>query len=76
VELLRADGIQVGLHYSPAAHRHLAFADLPASSRPVELEEAEAWAGEELSLPMFAELSDAEVQRTAAACRAACEAIA
>jgi dTDP-4-amino-4,6-dideoxygalactose transaminase len=76
VELLRADGIQVGLHYSPAAHQHLAFADLPASSRPVELEEAEAWAGEELSLPMFAELSDAEVQRTAAACRAACEAIA
>ena len=50
VELLRADGIQVGLHYSPAAHQHLAFADLPASSRPVELEEAEAWAGEELSL--------------------------
>ena len=75
VELLRADGIQVGLHYSPAAHQHLAFADLPASSRPVELEEAEAWAGEELSLPMFAELSDAEVQRTVAACQAACETI-
>jgi dTDP-3-amino-3,4,6-trideoxy-alpha-D-glucose transaminase len=76
MEMLRADGIQVGLHYSPAAHEHPAFADLPASSRPVELPEAEAWAGEELSLPMFAELSDAEVQRTAAACRAACEAIA
>jgi dTDP-3-amino-3,4,6-trideoxy-alpha-D-glucose transaminase len=75
-ELLRADGIQVGLHYSPAAHRHAAFAALPASSRPVELGEAEAWAGEELSLPMFAELSDAEVQRTAAVCRAACETIA
>jgi dTDP-3-amino-3,4,6-trideoxy-alpha-D-glucose transaminase len=74
-ELLRADGIQVGLHYTPAAHRHAAFADLPASSRPVELPAAEAWAGEELSLPMFAELSDAEVQRTAAACRAACETI-
>lgn len=74
-ELLRADGIQVGLHYSPAAHRHAAFADLPASSRPVQLPEAEAWAGEELSLPMFAELSDAEVQRTAMACRVACEAI-
>ena len=75
-ELLRAEGIQVGLHYSPAAHRHAAFADLPASSRPVELPAAEAWAGEELSLPMFAELSDAEVQRIAAACRAACEKIA
>jgi dTDP-3-amino-3,4,6-trideoxy-alpha-D-glucose transaminase len=75
-ELLRAEGIQVGLHYTPAAHRHAAFADLPASSRPVELPEAEAWAGEELSLPMFAELSDAEVQRMLVACRAACEAIA
>jgi dTDP-3-amino-3,4,6-trideoxy-alpha-D-glucose transaminase len=75
-ELLRAEGIQVGLHYTPAAHRHAAFADLPASSRPVELGEAEAWAGEELSLPMFAELSDAEVQRMAVACRAACEKIA
>jgi dTDP-3-amino-3,4,6-trideoxy-alpha-D-glucose transaminase len=74
-ELLRAEGIQVGLHYTPAAHRHAAFADLPASSRPVELPEAEAWAGEELSLPMFAELSDAEVQRMLVACRAACEAI-
>jgi dTDP-3-amino-3,4,6-trideoxy-alpha-D-glucose transaminase len=76
MELLRADGIQVGMHYFPAAHRHAAFADLPASSRPVELPEAEAWAGEELSLPMFAELSDAEVARVAAACWAACEAIA
>lgn len=75
-ELLRADGIQVGLHYSPAAHRHAAFAHLPASSRPVELPEAEAWAGEELSLPVFAELNEAEVQRIAAACRTACEAIA
>jgi len=74
-ELLRGDGIQVGLHYTPAAHRHAAFADLPARSRPVELPEAEAWAGEELSLPMFAELSDAEVQRMAVACRAACETI-
>jgi dTDP-4-amino-4,6-dideoxygalactose transaminase len=74
-ELLRAEGIQVGLHYSPAAHRHAAFADLPASSRPVELPESEAWAAEELSLPMFAELSDAEVQRVAVACRAACTAI-
>jgi dTDP-3-amino-3,4,6-trideoxy-alpha-D-glucose transaminase len=74
-ELLRADGIHVGLHYTPAAHRHAAFADLPASSRPVELPESEAWAAEELSLPMFAELSDAEVQRIAAACRAACTAI-
>jgi dTDP-3-amino-3,4,6-trideoxy-alpha-D-glucose transaminase len=71
-ELLRAEGIRVGLHYTPAAHRHAAFADLPACSRPVELPESEAWADEELSLPMFPELSDAEVDWMAAACRAAC----
>jgi dTDP-4-amino-4,6-dideoxygalactose transaminase len=71
-ELLRAEGVQVGLHYTPAAHRHAAFDELPASSRPVELPESEAWAAEELSLPMFPELSDAEVDRMAEACRTAC----
>lgn len=71
-ELLRAEGIQVGLHYSPTLHQHAAFADLPATSRPVELPQAEAWAAEELSLPMFAELSDAEVERVIEACRTAC----
>ncbi len=71
-ELLRAEGIQVGLHYESAAHRHVAFAGLPASSRPVELPESEAWAREELSLPMFPELSEVEVDRVAAVCRAAC----
>jgi dTDP-4-amino-4,6-dideoxygalactose transaminase len=74
-ELLRAAGIQVGLHYSPAAHRHAAFDKLPASARPVELPESEAWAAEELSLPMFPELSDAEVERVVAACLTACEAV-
>jgi dTDP-4-amino-4,6-dideoxygalactose transaminase len=74
-ELLRAEGIQVGLHYSPAVHRHPAFDDLPASSRPVDLPEAEAWAARELSLPMFAELSDAEVERVIEACRTACAAL-
>jgi dTDP-3-amino-3,4,6-trideoxy-alpha-D-glucose transaminase len=74
-ELLRADGIQVGLHYAPAAHRHAAFADLPSAARPVELPEAEAWAARELSLPMFAELTEAELERIVAACRTACETI-
>jgi dTDP-4-amino-4,6-dideoxygalactose transaminase len=71
---LRAQGIQVGLHYSPAAHRHPAFAELPGSSRPVELPRAEAWAAQELSLPMFAELTDTELERVIAACRTACQA--
>jgi dTDP-4-amino-4,6-dideoxygalactose transaminase len=71
-ELLRAEGVQVGLHYPSAAHRHAAFASLPASSRPAELPESEAWAREELSLPMFPELSAAEVDRVVVACRSAC----
>ena len=72
-ELLEAEGVQVGLHYSPAAHLHQAFDALPASARPRELPESEAWAAEELSLPMFAELADVEVERVIAACGAACD---
>jgi dTDP-4-amino-4,6-dideoxygalactose transaminase len=71
--LLRADGIQVGMHYTPAAHRHRAFDGLPASARPLELPESEAWAQEELSLPMFPELDDRELERMLCACAAACE---
>jgi dTDP-4-amino-4,6-dideoxygalactose transaminase len=74
-ELLADEGIQVGLHYTPPAHRHTAFADLPANARPVELPESEGWAREELSLPMFPELTHAEVDRMAAASRAACQAV-
>jgi dTDP-4-amino-4,6-dideoxygalactose transaminase len=73
-ESLRAEGIHVGLHYTPAVHRHPAFADLPKRSRPIVLPVAEAWAAQELSLPMFAELTDAELDRMIAACRAACQA--
>jgi dTDP-3-amino-3,4,6-trideoxy-alpha-D-glucose transaminase len=72
-KLLRADGVSVGLHYTPAVHRHPALAGLPADARPVELPESEAWAREELSLPMFAELQAAELERTIAACTVACE---
>jgi dTDP-3-amino-3,4,6-trideoxy-alpha-D-glucose transaminase len=75
-QLLRAGGVSVGLHYTPAVHRHPALAGLPSSARPVELAEAEGWAREELSLPMFAELQEAEVERTIAACAAACETLA
>jgi dTDP-4-amino-4,6-dideoxygalactose transaminase len=72
-ELLRRAGVSVGLHYTPAAHRHPALAGLPPESRPVELPEAEAWAREELSLPMFAELMPEEVERVAEAVRDAVE---
>jgi dTDP-3-amino-3,4,6-trideoxy-alpha-D-glucose transaminase len=72
-ELLRADGVSVGLHYSPAVHQHPALAGPSAAARPVELPQSEAWAREELSLPMFAELRQDELERTIAACAAACE---
>ena len=53
-------GIQTGYHYSPAVHRQPPFADEPAN-REGAFPEAERWAAMELSLPMFAGLSDAEV---------------
>jgi dTDP-4-amino-4,6-dideoxygalactose transaminase len=56
-------GIATGIHYHPAAHRHPAFDRLPAASRPVSLPVADAWAQQELSLPMAPELTVAEVRR-------------
>lgn len=67
-EHLADRGIQTGIHYSPAAHRHRAFDTLPRASRPIELPNAEAWAARELSLPMFAELTTDEVDRIADCC--------
>jgi dTDP-4-amino-4,6-dideoxygalactose transaminase len=72
-ELLRASGVQVGIHYTPAAHQHRAFDGLPECARPTELPESEAWAREELSLPMFAELEEHELERVVAVCESACE---
>ncbi len=60
---LAREGIQTKVHYTPAAHRHPAFDSLPGASRPVELPNSEAWAARELSLPMFPELTDAEMTR-------------
>jgi dTDP-4-amino-4,6-dideoxygalactose transaminase len=65
---LAAQGVQTGVHYSPAAHRHAAFDSLGASSRPIELPNADAWARTELSLPMFAELTEPEIHRVADVC--------
>ncbi len=55
---LLAAGIQTGVHYSPALHMQpplMRFAD------PQGYPEAEAWAQDELSLPMSAELRSHEV---------------
>jgi dTDP-4-amino-4,6-dideoxygalactose transaminase len=73
--ILRADGIHVGLHYTPAVHRHEALAYLAKSTACRELRESDAWAAEELSLPMFAELTAQELERVASACVCACEAL-
>jgi dTDP-4-amino-4,6-dideoxygalactose transaminase len=73
---LRSVGIAVGLHYSPPAHLHPAFKDLPDNARPIPVPEAVAWAEEELSLPMFPELTGPELALIAENCASACAAIA
>jgi dTDP-3-amino-3,4,6-trideoxy-alpha-D-glucose transaminase len=70
-QVLGNNGIQYGVHYSLAVHQHPMFSELPAESRPLELPIAERWARQELSLPMFAELSEAEVDGVIAACLSA-----
>jgi dTDP-4-amino-4,6-dideoxygalactose transaminase len=65
---LAAEGIQTGIHYSPAVPDHAAFDSLSQSSRPIGLPNAQAWAATELSLPMFAELTEQEVLRVAEVC--------
>jgi dTDP-4-amino-4,6-dideoxygalactose transaminase len=66
-ETLDATGIQAGVHYSPAVPDHPAIAaligDTPRTHTPVSTR----WAATELSLPMFAELEAAEIERVAAA---------
>jgi dTDP-3-amino-3,4,6-trideoxy-alpha-D-glucose transaminase len=64
---LAAHGIDTGVHYAPAAFAHPAWEGVLPPLR-VELPVAEAWAREELSLPMFPELEPREVDRVVAAC--------
>lgn len=61
-ERLLAQGVQTGVHYAPAAHRHAAWAATLGNSAPPYLPAAEAWAAAELSLPMFPELEPWEIQ--------------
>jgi dTDP-4-amino-4,6-dideoxygalactose transaminase len=67
---LSAKGIQTGIHYPIPVHLQKAYADprYPQGSLPV----TEAVAAEELSLPMFAELTDEQVQEVAGAVREVC----
>jgi dTDP-4-amino-4,6-dideoxygalactose transaminase len=58
-------GVETGVHYCPAVHGHPAWAEgqLVHGELPV----AEAWAAEELSLPMHPDLRDEDIERVAEA---------
>ncbi len=66
---LEEDGIQTGVHYAPAVHGHKAWSGYPL--RHGELPIAEAWAAEELSLPMHPDLRQEEIERVADSVHAA-----
>jgi len=60
---LRDHGIETGIHYTPAVHQHPAWRAHPILHG--DLPNAEAWAAEELSLPMHAGLLPEEIERVA-----------
>jgi dTDP-3-amino-3,4,6-trideoxy-alpha-D-glucose transaminase len=66
---LRSNGIEVGVHYTLPLHKQPALSAVAVRSG--DLASAEAWASEELSLPMGPRLEPAEIQRAAEACAAA-----
>jgi dTDP-4-amino-4,6-dideoxygalactose transaminase len=60
---LREAGIETGVHYDRAVHEHSAWED--NQLRRGDLPIAEAWAAQELSLPMHSDLTRSEVERVA-----------
>ncbi len=66
---LGAHGIESGVHYAPAVHGHAVWRDRDLVHG--ELPQAEAWAAEELSLPMHPDLRPEEIEHVAAALHAA-----
>ena len=60
---LRVSGIESGRHYNRAVHAHSAWRGSPPNRGPLPV--AEAWAAEELSLPMHPELHHSEIERVA-----------
>ena len=66
VEELHSAGVGTGVHYSPALHWQPALQGRVVA--PYHLPRAEAWAAEELSLPMSPALRDDEIERAADAC--------
>jgi dTDP-4-amino-4,6-dideoxygalactose transaminase len=66
---LAEQGVQTGVHYSPALHEQPALEGRVHT--PIDISGSAAWAAEELSLPMFAEMRDDELERVAEACLSA-----
>ncbi|MGN6698560.1 MAG: DegT/DnrJ/EryC1/StrS family aminotransferase [Thermomicrobiales bacterium] len=64
---LRACDIGTGLHYPTPVHLQPAYASL--GGQPGDCPQAEAWAAEELSLPLFPELAEHEQDCVIAAIR-------
>jgi dTDP-3-amino-3,4,6-trideoxy-alpha-D-glucose transaminase len=65
---LGLSGIETGVHYEPAVHQHPVYASEPMRHGVVPA--AEAWAAEELSLPMHPDLRPDEIERVAEAMHA------
>ena len=62
---LQAEGVQTAVHYAEPVHLQPAYADLGYG--PGSLPQSESAAREVLSLPMYPELSDDQVQMVSAA---------
>lgn len=65
---LGRSGIETGIHYEPAVHQHPVWKSEPL--RHGDVPAAEAWAAEELSLPIHPDLEPREIERVAEAMHA------
>jgi dTDP-4-amino-4,6-dideoxygalactose transaminase len=66
-QVLQSEGIQTGLHYPIPVHLQEAHADL--GYKPGDFPQSEAAAREVLSLPMFPEMTSAQVEQVVATMR-------
>ncbi len=66
---LRAERIETGIHYTPAVHEHPAMRDIAVTRG--DLPVSEAWAAQELSLPMHPDLELDEIEHVAQAVNSA-----
>ena len=60
-------GIETGVHYPRALHQHSALAGVCTPG--CDLENSGRWVAEELSLPIYPGLADADIERVAVVCR-------